>query len=626
MMKQFSHLLLWLGLSLSGVTYATNFTGCLEVFAPTIAGTYQLEVSTLVGASLKTLILQMPNSPPQKLNLQSQLNAQLPGQLTLAPNQKVALTALVDGRAVDTRVVTTPSLPFLFPGKLLCQLVALGSKDPSEFLVGKGDARHAPNITIVSGQPNDFDTATKTYYQQIDPSSTKDTLAKFITANAMGGANEIKVAYANTGDLGFGREMHCVNTPLFGPNPNRLKNPNPLKKQIGSAPTGSNIACYVSNFGTIDTLDSQDASLASAHLQGLNSNNPIATVAMEYNSFIGFVTFYVYDGSGSRITSADLDGFGARPVPQLCLTCHGGGKNLLAVGGANTAPNFVGQANLGANFLPFDARFYKLLNPAADLLNIKKLNQQIVLATNPNLATKELISGLYANASLLPHEQDRDFVAAGWKGIASDELLYKNVIAPACRSCHVAHDSTADGIPSFDTAVDFKARLPQVEQRVFCGRDMPHAQATYDLFWASSSAGRPVTGDPDTVATNMPGLLKLYGRAATGDDAWGDCVPPPCQICGLPVSFATDIQPILDVHCTSCHNATTPPKGLNLLSPNARQNLLNAGLVSSGNSSNSTVYHRVNDGLPNSPMPQSGLMLKPLRDKIRDWIDQGAKP
>ena len=73
--------------------------------------------------------------------------------------------------------------------------------------------------------------ASKAYYLSVDPNGDRDTFGKFKTKHgfnqnpAVSVAGEVVGQYANSGDLGFGRDMHC------------------LKKVSGD------VACYVTNYG-----------------------------------------------------------------------------------------------------------------------------------------------------------------------------------------------------------------------------------------------------------------------------------------------------------------------------------------------------------------------------------------
>ena len=108
------------------------------------------------------------------------------------------------------------------------------------------------------------------------------------------------------------------------------------KKTVAS--DGSqDVACYVTNYGNILTPDAQDVVAA------VGAVNPIATVAMEWSriesspgNLVEFddpqrvVKFFVYvkDGATTKLPlAADLNSgldLRARPIPQLCMVCHGG--------------------------------------------------------------------------------------------------------------------------------------------------------------------------------------------------------------------------------------------------------------------------------------------------------------
>src|SRR5262249_2272112 len=158
------------------------------------------------------------------------------------------------------------------------------------------------------------DQGSKDYYNRADPAKARDSFTKFKSKNKFGaalGANEVEwdVQYANSGDLGFGRDMHC-----------RRNNADDGKFDY---------ACYVTNYGQppANNADQDDADAV------VNpASTPDATVAMEYsrvelaveNDYPDnnrAVKFYVYKTTtpdDPPLRNADLDGFGARPVPQLC--------------------------------------------------------------------------------------------------------------------------------------------------------------------------------------------------------------------------------------------------------------------------------------------------------------------
>jgi len=90
-----------------------------------------------------------------------------------------------------------------------------------------------------------------------------------------------------------------------------------------------------------------------------------------------------------------------------------------------------------------------------------------------------------------------------------------------------------------------------------------------------------------------------------------------------PVSFSTDIQPILTKNCaiSGCHSGNIAP---DLSSANAYTALVNGNFVNTATPSNSSVYLWLTgkepitmpDGAPNNPSNINALMLA--------WITQGA--
>jgi hypothetical protein len=126
----------------------------------------------------------------------------------------------------------------------------------------------------------------------------------------------VQAHYVNSGDLGFGRDMHC--------------------RRSAAGDGAFDYACYVTNFGQppADNPDQQDANDVVDP-----TKHPDATVAMEFSRVENppgpielpdsdrAVKFYVYDTNNPNnppVHNADLDNHGHRPVPQLCMACHGG--------------------------------------------------------------------------------------------------------------------------------------------------------------------------------------------------------------------------------------------------------------------------------------------------------------
>ena len=381
------------------------------------------------------------------------------------------------------------------------------------------------NPTTVSGQ---IVQGAKNYYIQADPRTHRPTLQQFKDFNRFGQPqnppNEVEYSatYSNGGDLGFGREMHC---------------------RRNNAPDGKlDYACYVANY---DQPPHQVSDQQAANDAGAHTNQPTdATVTMEYSRVesqpsdpVEFpdnkraVKFYAYNtNTGNQVFAADLDGNGARPLPQLCAVCHGGVTAQNHSDPANSAsptiPAFQVRddiLNENSKFLPFDLHYFKF--PTADQqqdhfrdLNIE-IVKQVEAAIVPSGPIAELIDAWYPGGA---GNQVDSAVIAGWNtGGATnpnhqDNQMYRDVYARACRTCHVAQKTfgATDTTLQFETVADFKTLIGTVQTRVCHDKVMPHGKRPNQIFWRS-------------LAPNMASFLEIYGQATPG---WQ---PNPVLQCGL---------------------------------------------------------------------------------------------
>ncbi len=317
------------------------------------------------------------------------------------------------------------------------------------FLTGPGGSFLPPN----------GEASATAYYAAIDPGNAKDNLGNWWGLNgfnALDGTGGTRAPYLNHNDLGFGRDMHCRQN-------------------------GANVACYVTNYGAADQnpANANDAELQTEAKRG-------ATVAMEYNAADGTqaVQFYVFANTGPssvRLKFADLDGFGPKPVPQLCLVCHGGSPVLAASGKAEHA-----------RFREFDLPSFKYSGGrswdyGAATLSVTELNNfatlnQLAGSTTPLTSPVNALIGnwypgnVFVGAPVLPAPP------AGW---ASDAPAYHEVYGKTCRTCHLARDNGTNppGYLTFNGLSDFLGT-----DYVVCGagRVMPNAIVTYKNFWADT--------------------------------------------------------------------------------------------------------------------------------------------
>lgn len=485
---------------------------------------------------------------------------------------------------------------------------------------------------------------TQDYYDQIDPHDERLNLAAFRAKNGFDGT-ESHVVFANSADLGFGRDMYC--------------------KQ-----NGDDVACYVTNYGDEASNDQTDANDAViGHLSaGLGS---VATVAMEYSRIADpppadpddfsdpqrVVKFYVYSNADSvdptiddRLVAANLDAQGTRPIPQLCMVCHNGAYP----GGPTTGvPTFASRddVKLGSRFLPFDLAGFTFpeitgWDKASQQTAFEALNN-MVKATEPSgSAIIEVIDEMYPSPGV---DQVESFVVTGWTGGALEQDFYREVNARVCRTCHISNDFVVDlpGVSAADDprlnfrgASDVEQLLGQVEQRVCQQHVMPHALRTHDLFWTS-------------VGPHMPAQLQAFGD--TFGNAGNGWVGTNCGVYTAggttPASdFQSIVVPIFEgtstsaaQACTNCHIGNPGSGGLNLQPAGAHGNLVGVSSeavgvgidrVTANDVANSFLVHKL-EGTHASvgdasggqmPLNQPPLDANPHIDDVKSWINGGAPP
>ena len=305
--------------------------------------------------------------------------------------------------------------------------------------------------------PPDGEAQATTYYANV--AAAKPTLGDWWVANgfnAVDGSGGTRAAYLNHNDLGFGRDMNC--------------------RQTG----GGKLACYVTNYGAPNQnpANADDAQARNPATRG-------ATVAMEYDPAAGAeaVQFFVYGNSGATaglLKFADLDGFGPKPVPHLCVVCHGGEPLLSPSGKAEYArfrefdlPTFKYSGNRSWNFGATTLS-------AAELNSFGTLNQFVQAASPATSPIGPLIGAWYPGGfATAPVAPTAATVPSGW---SAEVTGYNGVYGPTCRTCHIARDSgSAASFLTFNSEATFG-----VASYAVCnlGRTMPNAVVTYKNFWA----------------------------------------------------------------------------------------------------------------------------------------------
>ena len=361
---------------------------------------------------------------------------------------------------------------------------------------------------------------------------------------------ELRAVYWNAGDLGLGRDMHCIK-----------KDVNQTVAHVAVL-RAVKYACYVTNF-RVNLPNTENGNLfsgtpdiqASISRAALNQK-PVATVAMEVTftpvlrnlglspfkkgitvvrSNVEFIAFDETQGGVPFSPPLDTNvGVTVQPnhpgkaSPGTCLACHGGHY----VGSSDPG----GARVEGGNFLPFNTSTANFaystdatlaqFSETAQRDAFRQLNQ-FVLDTQPSVTTiNDLVNGWYAwcggvgtagcfidevNNSFIPDLPsgggacgtligDRQTQTCGWatgtpvapyeKPANLTHKVYQNVAAVYCRTCHVA----MPGIKNVQQFNDWRGLLgnthetPPLVQEFVTGNQMPFAEVPFNRYWNDTNA------------------------------------------------------------------------------------------------------------------------------------------
>lgn len=416
----------------------------------------------------------------------------------------------------DNRVTAGPDNPDLWPISPFtsCTDVTLklfprwGSYPSSSFLIIKAPLPGPEGGAASAATAN-------AYYDAIDPlPGTRRTLADWYSQNGFDsngdppvGSNPAEYArtsYLNNNDLGSGRDMNFHIDPVNG-----------------------TLSAYVTNYSREVAFD-QRAVFAD---DAATDTNPGATVCMEYSPVPGdtsttparkIVKFFVYfdaanDGTAEIQPAANLDGFGLRFVPGLCVNCHGFGPPN--GGYFDPIPATINDVDIGANFRELDLATYhfpgnSVIPSVAEQAAFRAQNLMIhqvasipiptlTCPTGPcpvqNPVTRgpitEMINKWYHLDTVPVTDQDNSFTPANWGTVGSaSHGLYHDVVKVSCRTCHIAFDSTDDLNGRDWNRYDQMSSRPFIRDFAIgpnwttgSGRLMPHALVTYRNFWLQTS-------------------------------------------------------------------------------------------------------------------------------------------
>ncbi len=404
-----------------------------------------------------------------------------------------------------------------------------------------GDARPGPQpVTPVANEPDSFllfpnpqrqaDGSLQTntpeyaeaYYRAIDPNNERDTLAKWKAKNGFetGGGTEVSVIFGDRRDLGYGRRMHARQSP------------------------DGSIAFYVENFQVQAGAAYEYSPLNLEAAVVGDTRWLIAVSAIEYSpgpqGGVPFVKFYNFDPAGARRLAVDLDGRGAKAMPGVCTSCHGGRGDAL------TPPDSTGKRrfSLPRNAVSqtrgdtlshmhlfeldtFDYSTRAGYSRAEQEASFKALNKMI-LCTYPLVGTSTfpedacrrpaqngewqgtqaaLLKSAYGGDGLPAATFTDTFIPSSWER-AGQSALYREVVATSCRTCHALLGTNAQSDIDFTTYEKFVANADRIKVHAFDRGNMPLAKIVYDAFWESSDR-------PTLLATFLQGQ-NLGVRDASG--------------------------------------------------------------------------------------------------------------
>lgn len=362
-----------------------------------------------------------------------------------------------------------------------------------------------PQVQADSSLQTNSTAYAQAYYAAIDPTNAKDTLAKWKAANGFdsGTGTQVEVVFGDVRDLGYGRRM------------------------IARQNIDGTIAAVVENYlvGTVVNYVFSTLNLDAAVLQDRRWHDN--TNAIEFSPAPGvipgpgcvgcFAKFFNFDAAtGNRGLAVQLDGRGDKAMPGVCLSCHGGRGDALTPPGAGGQPLFPLVANpvlmqrgdAEGRMMPLEVDTFafsttagltradqeaalKTLNgmvlcayprPAAAPVSAEDACRRVASATEWQGTAADLIKNAYGGNGLPSATYSDTFVPAGWLG---QESLYANVVAPACRSCHLVRGYGTQSDIDLNTFAKFQGFADRTRAHVIDRGNMPLAKIVFQDFWAS---------------------------------------------------------------------------------------------------------------------------------------------
>jgi hypothetical protein len=421
---------------------------------------------------------------------------------------------------------------------------------------GGGDSNPAvtPTPTVNANDPNEFliypnpivraDGTVETlslewaqaYYRTIDPLDERGTLTKWMAKNGFGTGTgeEISVIFGDQRDLGYGRRMTA------------RRNPN------------GSLAFMVQNYSVNFSAEYAYSPLSlEAAILGDNRWH-IGTNAIEFVSPTGracdarldanndcYPRWYTFNPvTGVREDTVNIDGRGRKAMPGPCISCHGGRGDPLTPPGAggqrlfnlvqNVATGNRGDVNGRMHSFDVDTFGFSTtpgFTRADQEAKLKRLNQWILCSypipaasafpedqcrrvaqnTEWQGTAAEMVKAFYGGDGMPNATFADNYVPTGWSTVGQTSL-YRGVIGPYCRTCHLLRGTGNASLPDFQSYDKFVKLADRVKYHVQDRGNMPLAFLVYDNFRDSTA--------PDLIATF------LQGQGITSRNGAGTALTP----------------------------------------------------------------------------------------------------
>jgi mono/diheme cytochrome c family protein len=408
------------------------------------------------------------------------------------------------------------------------------------------------------GELDDTDYA-RAYNSTVDPGGARSTIDDYIALHGLD-SPDVHVIFRDTKDLGYGRDMYMRSYP---------------NTDCG----GQTIAFYVRNFSVqiVEGFAYGPVNLEAAI--GADLDHHVGTNAIEFGrgrtsggandvcSPEPMTKFFTFEPDGTRRERVDLDGRGAKAMPQPCVSCHGGRLRPLDRNGDFTAVHAEDPAeqigDVKARLQAFEVDTFQFSDTPPyrreDVEEgLRKLNAAIYctypgsegheacadhgggIAAQANMGewsgdfAREMMLGWYGQAIQASGARfDGEYVPEGWRPSAGGpptgaDVLFTKVVGPNCFVCHgkqgVQLGSDEDVVNGKD--LDFKtwdkfiSYADDIERLVFDEGRMPLGLLNYQTFWEDPQKA-------DLLASFIaPYVTDPTGFEARRTGADGAIVPP----------------------------------------------------------------------------------------------------